>query len=68
MNRRMVFHILGKILLVEALLMLPSVVVGLIYWERATTAFIAPIIILAILGLALGAKKPKNREQNSSSP
>ena len=62
MNRRMVFHILGKILLVEALLMLPSVVVGLIYWERATTAFIAPIIILAILGLALGAKKPKNRE------
>ena len=62
MNRRMVFHILGKILLVEALLMLPSVAVGLIYWERATMAFIAPIIILAILGLALGAKKPKNRE------
>jgi trk system potassium uptake protein TrkH len=42
--------------------MLPSVVVGLIYRERATMAFIAPIIVLAVLGLTLGIKKPKNRE------
>ncbi len=58
----MVLHILSRILVVEAILMLPSVIVGLIYWERATTAFIAPIVILAVLGLALGIKKPKNRE------
>lgn len=58
----MVLHILSRILIVEAILMLPSVIVGLIYWERATTAFIAPIVILAVLGLALGIKKPKNRE------
>lgn len=62
MNRKMVLHIISKILLVEAILMLPSVVVGLIYWERATMAFIAPIIVLAVLGLTLGIKKPKNRE------
>ena len=62
MNRKMVLHILSRILIVEAILMLPSVIVGLIYWERATTAFIAPIVILAVLGLALGIKKPKNRE------
>jgi trk system potassium uptake protein TrkH len=62
MNRKMVLHIISKILLVEAILMLPSVVVGLIYRERATMAFIAPIIVLAVLGLTLGIKKPKNRE------
>ena len=62
MNRKMVLHILSRILIVEAILMLPSVIVGLIYWERATTAFFAPIVILAVLGLALGIKKPKNRE------
>ena len=62
MNRKMVLHIISRILLVEAVLMLPSVVVGLIYRERATMAFIAPIIVLAVLGLTLGIKKPKNRE------
>lgn len=62
MNRKMVLHIISRILLVEAVLMLPSVIVGLIYRERATMAFIAPIIVLAVLGLTLGIKKPKNRE------
>ena len=62
MNRKMVLFILGRILMVEAALMLPSVLVGIIYWEEATTSFIAPIIALVALGLALGIKKPKNRE------
>ena len=62
MNRKMVLFILGRILMVEAALMLPSVAVGIIYWEGATTSFIAPIIALVALGLALGLKKPKNRE------
>ncbi len=62
MNRRMVFHILGKILIVEAALMLPSVIVGLIYKEKATLCFLIPILLLCVIGFLLSVKKPKNRE------
>jgi len=62
MNRRMVFHILGKILIVEAALMVPSVIVGLIYKERATLSFLVPVLALVLLGVLLTVRKPKNRE------
>ena len=62
MNRKMVFHILGKILIVEAALMVPSVIVGLIYKEKATLSFLVPILALCILGALFSLKKPKNRE------
>ena len=62
MNRKMVFHILGKILIVEAALMVPSVIVGLIYREKATLAFLVPILALVLIGVLLSVRKPKNRE------
>ena len=62
MNRKMVFHILGKILMVEAALMVPSVIVGLIYKEKATLAFLVPILALVLIGVLLSVRKPKNRE------
>jgi trk system potassium uptake protein TrkH len=62
MNRKMVFHILGKILIVEAALMVPSVIVGLIYKEKATLAFLVPILALVLIGALLSVRKPKNRE------
>ncbi len=62
MNRKMVFHILGKILVVEAALMVPSVIVGLIYKEKATLAFLVPILALVLIGVLLSVRKPKNRE------
>lgn len=62
MNRKMVFHILGKILIVEAALMVPSVIVGLIYKEKATLAFLVPILALVLIGVLLSVRKPKNRE------
>ncbi len=58
----MVSFILGRILLVEAALMLPSVIVGLAYTEKATLSFALPIAALVLLGLALSFKKPENRE------
>ena len=58
----MVFFILGRILMVEAALMLPSVAVGLIYKERETLSFVLPIVSLAALGFLLSFRKPKNRE------
>lgn len=61
MNRRMVVFLLSRILFFEALLMLPSFAVGLIYGETGTAAlsFLPVIGVLALLGL-LGLKKPKN--------
>lgn len=58
MNRRMIAFILGRVLLVEAALMLPSVLVGLIYGERAVVSFIAPILLLALTGLLFSLRRP----------
>jgi len=62
MNRRMVFFILGRIMIVEAALMLLSVIVGLIYGEMATLSFVIPIVSLVALGFLLSFKRPKNKE------
>ena len=59
MNRRMVVFLLGRILLLEAALMLPSVLVGLIYRETITWCFLPAMGGLVLLGL-FGVKKPKD--------
>ncbi len=59
MNRRMVVFLLGRILLLEAALMVPSVLVGLIYREAITWCFLPAMGVLALLGL-FGIKKPKD--------
>ncbi len=59
MNRRMVVFLLSRILLAEAVLMLPSVLVGLIYREAVTWCFLPAIGALLLLSL-FGLKKPKN--------
>ncbi len=61
MNRRMLFFILGKILLIEAFLMLPSVLVGLIYKEYdAALSFLPSIGVLLGLGLLSRLLRPRN--------
>jgi trk system potassium uptake protein TrkH len=59
MNRRMVVFLLSRIMLIEAVLMLPSVFVGLYYHEAITWCFLPAIGALGLLGL-LGLKKPKD--------
>ena len=60
MNRRMIVYVLGRILLAEALLMLPSLAVGLIYGEGADAvrAFLPPILLLLGAGVLMGVKRP----------
>lgn len=60
MNRHMIAYVLGRVMLAEAALMAPSVVVGLIYREQVTDAFLLPIILLLSVGLLCGIRKPKN--------
>ena len=59
MNRRMVVFLLGRILLLEAALMIPSVLVGLLYREAITWCFLPAMGALVLLGL-FGVKKPKD--------
>ena len=60
MNRRMVGYLTGRVLIVEGMLMLLSVIVGIIYAERATLCFAPPIAALVLIGGLLSFKKPKN--------
>lgn len=62
MNKSVVFYILGKIFLCEALLLAPSLAVAAIYNEPVSVkAFIISILISLILGVLLTIKKPKDR-------
>lgn len=60
MNRKMITYLLGRVLIAEFFLMIPSVIIGAIYTERATLSFAIPMLILALAGLAFGIKKPEN--------
>ena len=60
MNTKMIRYILGKMMGVEALLLLLPVIVGIIYGEKKeVVAFLIPIAILVFLFLLLGRKKPE---------
>lgn len=58
MNYRMIFKSLGSVLCVEAVCMVPSLLISLIYGEGETMALLISIIILTLLGLGLCRIKP----------
>lgn len=60
MNRKMIAHILAKMLGVEALLLILPAIVGVIYQEKSAVYFLPPIILLTLIYLIGGRKKPKN--------
>lgn len=60
MNRKMVAFTIGRILLAEAVLMIPSVIVGLIHREPETWAFLPAIGLLLITGGLASIRKPEN--------
>ena len=61
MNYRLLGKILGKIMILEAVLMLAPLIVSIIYQEPFVhaIAFLIPIIILAVSGFLLQIPKPK---------
>lgn len=62
MNRRMVFYTLGKVILIESALLVPSLVVSFIYKNSCITSFAVTIGIAAAVGLLLAVVfKPKNK-------
>lgn len=62
MNKGIVRYLLGRMLIVEAGLMILPLIVGLIYRESIKTlgGFLITIAILLLIGLATGIKTPAN--------
>ncbi|MBO5212237.1 MAG: TrkH family potassium uptake protein [Clostridia bacterium] len=61
MNYKLIGRILGKIMIMEGVLMLAPLFVSFIYKEQVDSkiAFLVPILLLAVLGGALQFTKPK---------
>lgn len=60
MNKKMIVYILGRVMLVEAVLMVLPVVCGLLYREQETIAFLPPILLAGAAGALLFRRKPAN--------
>ena len=61
MNYRMIAYVLGRIGLIEAALLAVPLAVALLYGETALlTAWLVPIAVLILLGLAVGLRTPKD--------
>lgn len=59
MNYRMILHTLGKILIVEAILMLLPLLVSVGYKEGTYYSFLITISLLLVFGFLLSIKRPK---------
>ena len=57
MNYGVVIKILGNLLTVEALLMIPSLLVSLYYNQYDKKAFLISIFITGVLGFIMGRKE-----------
>ena len=63
MNKRMVFYILGRIIILEAILLALPTVCSVIYHDNCLPAFLITILIALFLGTGLILlNKPKSRE------
>ena len=62
MNRRMVLYMLGKVIQLEAALMLPALITSLIYREECTVDFLVTIAVAVAVGFILSkAFKPSSK-------
>lgn len=62
MNYKLIIHTLGKILLIEALLLIFPLIINFIYQENNLFAFALTISILMVVGTLLIMVKPKNKK------
>ena len=60
MNYKVVFSILGKALLIEAVLLIIPMFVGIIYQENNYLSFLIPILCLFVVGIPLALLKTKD--------
>lgn len=65
MNKRKIVSIIGKIILMEALLMVPSLIVSLIYGDGDALAFVCTIIPAVIIGRLLSMVRQSDQRISS---
>ena len=65
MNKRIIVNFIGKIMVTEAILMLPALLVALIYGEGDAKGFLVTIIPTAIIGLILTFIKQSQKRMSS---
>lgn len=65
MNKRRVLNVLGKVILTEACLMIPSLIVSLLYGEGDARYFLWTMLPAALLGAALSRIQPTDARMTS---
>ena len=60
MNYRIVFYILGKVMMFLALFLMLPCIVAMLYHEKAGIYFVVTAVISLLIGLLLSRKKPNN--------
>ncbi len=65
MNKRKIISIIGKIILIEAILMIPSLIVAFIYDDGDAPAFLCTIIPALIMGLLLSRVRQSESRMSS---
>lgn len=65
MNKRIIISIIGKIILTEVILMVPSLVVSLIYQDGDTLGFLITIIFAGLLGFLFTSVRHSGQRMSS---
>ncbi|MDE6202958.1 MAG: hypothetical protein K2G19_05710 [Lachnospiraceae bacterium] len=65
MNKRIIISIIGKIILTEVILMIPSLVVSLIYQDGDTAGFLITIVFAGLLGFLFTSVRHSGQRMSS---
>lgn len=61
MNRRMIFYTLGKMIVIEGLLMLLPFLTSILYHEKESWIYLSVAFLLGLIGHMMSLRKPKNK-------
>lgn len=65
MNKRKIISLIGRIILIEAALMLPALLVSLLYGDGDAPAFIITMVPAVIVGLVFSRIRQSDRRMSS---
>jgi len=66
MNKRIIISVVGKIIFLEALLMVPSLLISLFYRDGDTVGFLLTVTVSAVTGALMMLVKPRSAQRMSS--
>lgn len=66
MNKRIIISVVGKIIFLEAMLMVPSLMVSLFYRDGDTMGFLITVVVSAVVGALMMMVKQRSAQRMSS--